>query len=178
MKDFVKSVITTAATTAGMAPEAVIDKPKKEGVGLPARRIQIDYSLPEGLKRSFRRVARLPSTGNPGTHRVIRSQVYKRDFPVRVDIRSDDELWLAGFVELFLVALPGKVADPNNNLVTIEAHKAVRGGFETKIVEVFKKKSMVLHINFKGMICRDEEIPLIKKVDLVSGASYRQFGKE
>jgi hypothetical protein len=173
MRSFAKDIITQAAVAAGLDQVAVMDKPDKETILLPEKRIQLEY-LPQGLERSFKRVARATSTESPESHRTIRARIYKTDLTVRAEIKSNDETWLETFVNTFLVELPHKVATPENDLVTVEATRAVRGGFGKRTVEVFKKRSNALHITFKGMICKDREVPLITDVNIKDGTEYQE----
>ena len=173
MRSFAKDIVTRAAVAAGIDQAAVMDKPKKESIALPEKRIQLEY-LSQTLKKSFKRVARVASTENSETHRTIRSRIYETDLTVRAAIKSNDEAWLETFVNTFLVELPHKVATPENNLVTVEATRAVRGGFGTRTVEVFKKRSNALHITFKGMICKDKDVPLITDVNIKDGTEYQE----
>lgn len=177
MRSFAKQIITQAAVNAGLDETAVMEKPDKETILLPEKRIQLDY-LDQGLERNFKRVARTQSTDNPGTHRVIRSRLYKTDLIARADVKSNDEDWLETFVNKFLVELPHKVATPENDLVTVWATRAVRGGFGKRTVEVFKKRSNALHITFKGMICKNEEVPLITDVNIKDGIQYQETAGE
>lgn len=170
MRAFAKQTITTAAVAAGLAEAAVIDKPDKETILLPQKRIQLEY-MPETLSRKFRRISRSASAENPDTHRTLRSRKYKNVLTVRADIRADDETWLATFTKTLLLNLPHKTANDDGDLVEIEAFQAVRGGFGTRTVEAFVKRSQALHINFTGMLCEDEEVPLITDVNLVDGVS-------
>ncbi len=168
MREFAKEIIMGAAGSLGMEQARVMDIPEKQSLLLPTPRIEIEY-LSETLTRSFKRVAKFPTPNQTDTHRTVRKQIYQCDLTARVVVQSDDEGWLAGFVNQFLVQLPSKIADPDNNLVTIRANKAVRGGFESKMVEVFKKRSNAIHIVFSGMICRDDSVPVIREVDLRNG---------
>jgi hypothetical protein len=172
MRSFAKNIITQAAVTAGLDSVAVMDKPKKETVMLPEKRVQLEY-LSQGLERSFKRVVRSTSTESPETHRTIRARIYKTDLIVRAEVKSNDEAWLETFVNKLLVELPHKVAGSENDLIIIEATRAVRGGFGTRTVEVFKKRSNALHITFKGMICKDNEVPLITDVNIKDGTEYQ-----
>jgi len=173
MRSFAKDIITQAAVAAGLDQAAVMDKPDKETILLPEKRIQLEY-LPQGLERSFKRVARATTPKKEKTHRTIRARIYKTDLTVRAEIKSNDEDWLETFVNTFLVELPHKVATPENDLVTVEATRAVRGGFGKRTVEVFKKRSNALHITFKGMICKDREVPLITDVNIKDGTEYQE----
>jgi hypothetical protein len=165
---FAREIITQAAVAAGLDETAVMDKPEKETVLLPEKRIQLDF-LEQPLERKFKRIARRQSSDNPDTHRVIRSRLYKTNLTVRTEIKSNDEDWLETFIKQFLVELPRKAATEDNDLVVIEATRAVWSGFRQRTVEVFKKRSNTLHICFKGMICKDEEIPLIMDVNIKDG---------
>ena len=168
MREFAKQVITQTAGTLGLSADSVMNAPDKQSLLLPTPRIELEY-MTEDLTRSFKRVARFPTPSQEVTHRSVRKRIYKCALTVRAVVRSDDEDWLAGFVKSLLVELPVKVADDDNNLVTIKANKAVRGGFEKKMVEVFKKRSNTLHIVFSGMICRDDSLPVIREVDVRNG---------
>ena len=173
MRSFAFATIRNAAMAAGLTEDAVMEKPDKESVILPAKRLQVEY-LPEALDRSPKRIAKFSSSASPDTHRTIRKQVYKRGLTVRAEVVSDDAAWLEQFVRDFLIALPHKTANAESDLVIVKATRAVRGGFGSKTVEVFKRRSNALHITFTGMICEDEDVPLITDVNLVDGASYQE----
>ena len=138
-----------------------MDRPEKQSLILPSKRVEVEY-LAETYTRASGRVAQFKTP----TQQITRKQLYKCDLVVRMTVQSDDENWLAGFVKDFLINLPSKIADQDDNLVTVRANKAIRSGFESKTVEVFKKRSNALHIIFTGMICRDETQPLIREIDL------------
>jgi hypothetical protein len=179
MRALAKQIITDAAVSAGMAAESVMDKPEKQNILLPMPRLELEY-MPEELGRRYARIAKrdkepaLPD--DPVTHRIVRSRLYRRELTVRATIRSDDETWLAQFVDDFIVALPVKTADGDNNLVTVMAARAVRGGFGYRMVEAFVKRSNAVHIVFAGMIAKDEEIPLIRDVNLKDNVGYKTEG--
>lgn len=168
MRALAKQIITDAAVSAGIAAESVMDSPKKQSVILPVPRLELEY-MPEWLERSYRRVNKFASAENPETHRTVRSRIYKRELTVRATVRANDEGWLAQFTNAFIVALPVRTGDSDNNLVTVVATRAVRGGFGYKMVEAFVKRSNAVHIVFRGMITKDEAIPLIKSINLVDG---------
>lgn len=176
MRSFIKQVIIDTAVRAGISRDAVMDQPEKENITLPGKRLQLEY-MSQGLDYSPAMVARGASTNNPATHRTLRKRLYKTDFLVRAEVKSDDETWLEGFVLKFLAELPRKIADPDNNLVVIEANKAVRKGFGARTVEVFKKRSNALHIRFKGIICKDRDVPLIPDVNIKDNTTYKEQGK-
>ncbi len=170
MRAFAKQTITDAAVRAGLAAAAVMDKPDRETLLLPEQRMQLDY-LPQDITRRFRRIHRSASEDNPDTHRTIRSRLYRSVLVVMAGIKWDRESGLDRFVLDFLLELPRKAANNDNDLVVIEAFKAVRGGFGSRMVEGFTRRSCAVHINFTGMVCRDEEIPLITDVNLVDGVT-------
>lgn len=173
MRAFVKNTLLDAAVRAGLAGKAVMEKPKKETVMLPEKRLHLEY-LDQGLTYTPQRIARRSDPAEPERYRVLTRRLYKTDFLVRADIISNDETWLESFVGRFLSELPRKTADPQNNLIVIEAQKAVRKGFESKMVEVFKKRSTALHIRFKGMVCKDERVPLIRDVNIKDNTTYKE----
>ncbi|MCP4162594.1 MAG: hypothetical protein GY760_21210 [Deltaproteobacteria bacterium] len=174
MRELIKQTIIDAAKTAGLEiPEGeeskyVMDEPAIKDILLKKKRIDIEY-LDETMERSFKRISKGVSDTNPDYIR-IRNRKYKREMLVRATIQSDDEAWLAQFTKSFLLSLPHKIADEENNLVKIEANKAVRSGFTTKMVEVFKKRSNALHIKFKGMLCEDLEYPAITDINITTNA--------
>ncbi|NDY73982.1 hypothetical protein DO021_19625 [Desulfobacter hydrogenophilus] len=164
MRTFAKTVITEAAVRAGLPETAVMDQPDRETLLLPEKRLQLGY-LTQLFARKPRRIARMASTENPGTYRTLREAVYETTLTIRADVRSDDEAWLESFVGSLLMELPYKIANADNNLVRVQAVRAVRGGFASKTVEVFTKRANALHITFTGLVCRDSEVPLIKEVN-------------
>jgi len=172
MRTLAETVITEAAVAAGIPVSAVMDKPDKETVLLPSRRLQLEF-LPASLRPASRMVAKFPTASHPETHRTVRRQAYERTFLVRAEIVSDDESWLEDAVLQFLSALPRRVADGSGNLVTVEALKAELGGFGGKLVEVFTRRRTAIHIQFTGMICRDRDVELIREVNLVDNVSAK-----
>ncbi|WP_321495629.1 hypothetical protein [uncultured Desulfobacter sp.] len=174
MRSFAKQVITSAAVAAGLTEAAVMDKPDKETVLLPEKRIQLSY-LDEGLERKPRHVARMDGPEDAEhPYRVIRSRLYKTRLTVQAEVKSDDEEWLESFVKAFLLALPGKTQNDDADLVTIKVFKAVRSGFGTRTVEVFTKRANALHIRFTGMICTTRQAPLITDINLTDNLDYKE----
>lgn len=171
MRELAKRIITDAAVAAGIDADSVMDAPDKQTVLLPTPRLELEY-LSEDLTRSYRRIAKFVSTDNPATHRTIRTRRYTRRLSVRATVRTDDESALETCAVRIIAALPGKTADDGGNLVTVTATKAVRGGFGHRTVEAMVKRSCALHITVEGMICSDEELPLITGVTLVDGVTY------
>ena len=174
MRSLARQIITTAAITAGIVETSVMDKPDKQNLLLPTPRMELEY-MPEDYKRTFQKIAKFDDPPadpeDPATHRVIRSRIYRNTLTVRAEVRCDDEDWLETFVKAFILAMPHKTADSGNNLVTIQTTRAVRAGFGYKMVEVFKKRSNTLHITFTGMLCRDDQLPLIRDVNIIDGVS-------
>lgn len=166
-----EQVITNAAVAAGFASTAVMHKPEGSERLLPGKRVEMDFQS-GALKYSPRKIAKFDA-GEEGTHRTVRTRVYKRSPMARVVLVSDDEQWLEDATLNFLSALPRRVADSQNNLVGVMATKAEMGGFTSKIVEVFKKRTSAIHIEFTGMICRDQDVPLIREVNLVDNISTK-----
>ena len=163
MKAIADSVIRSTANTLGVSQ--VMDKPDKTDITMPLPRIELTW-LPEELARSFKRIARLKPQSDQVT---IRSRVYQRSLRIRTEVVSDNEEWLEAFIPQFLAALPSKIADENGNLVTVRAVKAERQGYGTRLVEVFKKRVASIHITVSGMVCNDQDIPLITDVNIVDG---------
>lgn len=165
MKAIADSIIRNTANSLGI--NHVLDKPDKSDITMPVPRIELTW-LPEELKRSFRRISRLKQKADEVT---IRSRVYQRSLRIRAEVVSDNEEWLESFVPGFLATLPGKAEDENGNLVTVRAVKAERQGYGTKMVEVFKRRTASIHIIVSGMVCNDQNIPLITDVNIVNGTN-------
>lgn len=157
---------------AGLPESAVMDKPEKETLLLPKKRLQLDY-LPQSFARKPRYIARMASTDNPDTYRTLRSRVYETTLTVRAEVVADDENWLETFVSDLLMELPYKVANDANDLVRVAAVRSVLGGFASKMVEVFVKRANALHITFTGLVCRDVEVPLITDVNVKDNVTYQ-----
>lgn len=169
MKAIADSVIRSTAISLGISQ--VMDKPDKTDITMPLPRIEITW-LPEELSRSFKRIARLKPQSDQVT---IRSRVYQRSLRIRAEVVSDNEEWLEAFIPQFLADLPSKIADENGNLVTVRAVKAERQGYGTRLVEVFKKRVASIHITVSGMVCNDQDIPLITDVNIVNGTDIQNF---
>jgi len=164
-----KEIITTAAIAAGMTAASIMDKPAKQSALLPTPRLEIEM-MPQDIKRQPRRFARLPGV-NPATHVTHRWRTHNFSLQVRVEIRADNEEWLEQFFKIFILGLPGKTADAGGNLVTVRPYRAERGGFESKMVEVFVKRSIPVWITFAGGLYRDDQVPLITDINIKDGVS-------
>ncbi len=166
MRSLAESIITTAAVAAGVPEANVMDEPDKQRSAiLPKPRLEIGW-LPEELVRDRRRLARLPRPADKAADTECRMRwvVYRRTLRGRLTLRTEDGDSLETMSRAFLLALPKQVADEDNNLVTITAAKAVRGGFNTYMVEPLPERSCAIHVAFGGYLCRDESIPWIKSI--------------
>jgi len=177
MKALAESIITAAAVSAGLNTDSVMAAPEKDSLLLPKPRLELSW-MPEDLTRSFKRLSKFASTENPDTHRTVRAQTYKRTLTVRAEFKTEDDNELETFMVLFISALPHKTSDSDGNLVTVTANRAVRGGLESRLVEVFSKRSNAIYLTFSGMIFRDDELPLIREVNFADGVSYEEAGHE
>lgn len=175
MRQFATGIIRAAATAAGLPESAVMVEPDKDGVTLPKRRVEISY-LAEQYTRTGRPVRKRATVGKERTHRTLTREKYAVRLPVRAAIRADDETWLKDFSRRFVAALPKRTIDENGNAVTVAVDKAEYGGFTTKAVEVFKKRSKTFHITFTGMTTAENEIPLITSVTITP--EYREASNE
>lgn len=171
MRALAKEIITAAAVAAGMGAANIMDKPAQQSALLPLPRLEIEM-MPQEIKRQPRRFARLPGDA-PATHVTHRWRTHTMSLQVRVEIRADNEGWLEQFFKDFITGLPGKTVDAAGNLVTVAPYRAERGGFESKLVKVFTRRSIPVWITFKGGIYRDEQVPLITDVNLLNGVSTR-----
>lgn len=163
MRALAETWIRETAALCGLDAKHVVDKPESPSALDPKKRIELEF-LPESYEHGPRRIAKWTNSGK--THRRVRSRVYTARLPVRAEVFSDDEAWLAGFVRNFIVTMPLKRGDAENNLVKIRVEKATRGGFKRKMVEVFIKRSNSLHITFEWMLCKDVDLPLIRTVQI------------
>lgn len=173
VRSLAEQIIREAAVAAGLPAERVDRKPEKEDKLAPSPRLEIEF-LPEGLARDHDKIARFPSVTRPGTHETIRERIYSRRLEVRAEVHAEDEEWLEAFVPAFLLALPARTADADNNLVRVEAFRATLGGFDKKRVEVFRKRMAALHIRISGMLCRDEELPLVRELNIKDGLTVQE----
>lgn len=175
MRQVATDIITTAAVAAGLPESAVMIEPEKDGITLPKKRVELSY-LTEQYRRTGRPVRKSPTPGKETTHRTLVREKHAVRLPIRASIRADDEAWLKNFSRCFVTALPKRMTDEHGNTVTVAVEKAEYGGFTKKAVEVFKKRSKTFHITFTGMTIIENEIPLIKSVDIIP--SYREAGNE
>lgn len=170
MRAIAKQIISAAAIDAGMPAEKIMDKPDRQTAILPMPRLEIEM-MPQTIDRRPRRFARLP--GEEPTHITHRWRTHVLSLQVRAEIRADDPEWIEQFFKDFITALPGKAADSAGNLVEIKPNRAERGGFESKQVEVFVKRSIPVWITFEGGVYRDKQVPLITDVTFKDGVEIR-----
>ncbi|AMK10854.1 hypothetical protein [Pseudodesulfovibrio indicus] len=175
MRQFATEAITAAAVAAGLPESAVMVEPDKDGIMLPPRRVEIAY-LAEQYTYTGRPIRKTRTEGKESTHRTLTRERQSVRLPVRAVVRADDEAWLKDFSRRFIAALPKRMTDEDGNTVTVAVEKAEYGGFTTKQVEVFKKRSKSFHVAFTGMTVTEKEISLIKSVDI--NPSYREAGNE
>ena len=175
MRQIATDTITAAAVTAGLPKSAVMIEPDKDGITLPNKRVAIAY-LTEQYTRTGRPIRKRATVGKERTHRTLTREREAVRLPVRAAIRADDEAWLKQFSRRFVAALPKRTADEYGNAVSVAVQKAEYGGFTTKKVEVFKKRSKVFHIMFTGMTTTENEIPLITSVTITP--DYREASNE
>jgi hypothetical protein len=175
MRQIATDIVKAAAVAAGLPETAVMVEPDKDGITLPGKRVEISY-LAEQYARTGRPVRKRATVGKELTHRTLTREEHAVRLPVRAAIRADDEVWLKDFSRRFVSALPKRTTDENGNAVTVAVEKAEYGGFTTKAVEVFKKRSKTFHITFTGMTTIENEIPLITSVTITP--EYREASNE
>ncbi len=166
MRSLAQTLITQAAVAAGLPEAGVMDEPDRQRPAImPKPRLEIGW-LDETLTKASKRLARLPrpATREEDTQAVTRWVVYERKLLVRLTLRTDAAAGLDALSDALLLALPDQVADANGNLVTVKAHKAVRGGFLTRIADPIPERSCAVHVAFAGYLCRDVSAPWIKTV--------------
>ncbi|WP_419787218.1 hypothetical protein [Pseudodesulfovibrio sp.] len=175
MRQIATAIITAAAVAAGLPESAVMIEPEKDGITLPKKRVEISY-LAEQYTRTGRPLRKRPTTGKEKTHRTLTRERHAIRLPVRAAIRADDEAWLKEFSSRFEAALPKRTTDEDGNAVAVSVEKAEYGGFTTKTVEVFKKRSKTYHVTFTGRTTTENEIPLITSVTITP--KYREASNE
>lgn len=174
MRETARKIIEDAAVTAGLAATNVVDKSKKPPIILPKKRVEFE-TLGETTIRDGKPFAKLPVVdGNgdvvtPKTQVIYRKRMYKVALKVRLVIHSDEEVWLEGFKNDFLIQLPSKTADNGNNCVTVKVETATRGGFVTGIADPLPKKSVVMYMVVNGGIYKDELVDYILDINLKDG---------
>lgn len=171
MREFSEQLIKDIAVQCGLDAALVMRKAAKPSEIDKKKRIEMEF-MPENYTYSPGKIAK--GINDAKTHRRIRTRKYKAKFVTRAVVFSDDEDWLAQFVKNFIVRMPVKIADTENNLVKIRVEKATRGGFKRKMVETSIKRSSSLHITFEWMLCTDQETPLIRDVNIVNGITINR----
>ncbi len=175
MKSLAVAIITAAAQAAGLDPARVGDKAAMAEAMQAVPRMDLTY-LAERLDKSFRRFQGAPVPDQPSRRRT-RARTYNRTFTVVATAVAEDEVWLEAFGKAFLAALPRKAADADNNLVTVSATAADWGGFGAeKLVEVFKRRSLAVHVALTGMVTEDTDEDMITDVAITPNYQEAQSG--
>ncbi|CAN2042514.1 conserved hypothetical protein [Candidatus Magnetomoraceae bacterium gMMP-15] len=170
MRRLARKNIEAAAVKAGI--DNIIDKPAFQSkVILPLPRLEFE-TLPSKEKRNPRLFAILP-TGDP-KRLIYRIKTHDIELKTRIVIRVDakNESTLEPLKKTFLQSLPGKCGDENDNLVTVSPQQAQYGGFEHRIVEVMKERSVAIWILFHGGLYEDKEINYLTDVH-ITGINYK-----
>lgn len=167
MRDTAFFIIKTAAAEVGLPVTSVIERPwKKVGsILLPDPRMEVEW-MGESLKRSGRRLA-VVAGSDPLRSRTVRRALYTAELTARCELVSDDPEWVEEAYREYVLALPRKVGDANNDLVVVTANRAVRGGFVSGLVDVGRKRSSAVYVVFRGLISRDESVPWVRDAHIV-----------
>ena len=169
MRTLAWQIIEDAAVAAGLASDRVIDKPKKRSAALHEKpRLELE-DLGDTLIREPRLIAKFLAADE--RYIIHRKKIYVRQTMVRAAFVAETEAETEEFLAAFLLALPHKTADEDNNLLLVVGEKAERKGFETRLVEPLPEKEAAIWIKFTGGLYQDLEIPLIREVNLVDGIS-------
>jgi tRNA A37 threonylcarbamoyltransferase TsaD len=91
---------------------------------------------------------------------------YRRTLRLRAAIAAETESAAEDFFKDFLKNLPRHIPDGDGMDVRVAPNRVERKGFSRKLVEVFPKKEIVVFITFTGGIYTDEEVGLIKEVNI------------
>lgn len=167
MRDTAFSIIKTACEALGMPDASVIEKPWKKGgaILLPDPRIEIEW-MGESLRRSGRRLA-VVAGEDPLRWRTVRRALYAAELTARCELVSENPDWVEDAYRRYILALPRKVGDSNNDLVVVTANRAVRGGFVSGLVDVGRRRSNAVYVVFRGLISRDEPVPWVREARIV-----------
>ena len=166
MRALARQIITTAAMAAGISEADVIDKPKRQTNMLPKPRLEFE-TLTQDMDRDGKLFARLPGS-DPDVYSKHRKRLYKLKLNIRAVIRAETAEDVESLYKAFILALPVRTSDGDNNLVTVNVERLERGGFESQLVEVMGQRDVSLLITFEGGIYQDSEIPWVKEVDVKS----------
>ncbi|WP_027178203.1 hypothetical protein [Maridesulfovibrio bastinii] len=173
MRKLIFDILTTAAMAAGLPYESDYKKRIYEApmvikdALLPLPRIEIQI-LKAPVKSYRRSLSKFPTPEKEYTHRTIRKALDQVITPVRLAIVANDENWLKDFAHSLHRDLPRKIADGHNNIVKIEIEAVESNGFGSKLVEVSIKKKLtkVFHLRFTSLVTRDDDVALIKDVEV------------
>ncbi len=110
-------------------------------------------------------------TGLAAAKRNLDKELRKRRkfrwvFSLRVLIAAETEAAAENFYKMFLRNLPKHVLDGDGMDVAIAPHRAERRGFSRNLIEVFPKKEIAVFVTVTGGIYTDEEVDLIKEVNI------------
>lgn len=166
MRTLAFEIIRTAAVACGLPPGKVVEKAEDaaaEDVLLGRPRLELSW-LPAEFARLRRRLARVASVSE--THSRLRWAIYAVLLPVRCEVLAEDEAWIEDFCRRFPLALPGRTVDPDGNAVRITAKRAERGGYSYGSVQLERKLSNALYVDFAGYACEDRDTPWIRNVTI------------
>lgn len=164
MRTLAIEIIRTAAVACGLPQEKVVEKAEDvaaEDVLLGRPRLELSW-LPAEFTRLRRRLARVASGRE--THGRVRWARYAVLLPVRCEVLAEEEAWIEDFCRRFPLVLPGQTADPDGNAVRITVRRAERGGYSYGSVQLERKLSNALYVDFAGYACEDRDTPWIKEV--------------
>ncbi len=171
MRIVAETLITNAATTAGLDHEAVlVEQKKKKSVLLPAKRLEIGW-LPEKIRGDVRRFKRI-GLSEDGTRAETRWNRYQIQLQARCICKSDEKDWLTTFCRDFLMALPTKVIDTYGNAVVIRAQEARRDFPLGRLVSINDQYEKALHITFYGVMTEERDAELIREIEFNPHHTY------
>ncbi|MHC1750929.1 hypothetical protein [Humidesulfovibrio sp.] len=164
MRTVALNLILAAAESCGLPPAKVVERSEDmaaEDVFLGRPRLELGWQ-PAEFTRLRQRLARVRS--GSATHGRVRWAVYAVTLPVRCEVLAEDEAWIEEFCRRFPLTLPGQTADPDGNAVRITARRAERGGYSYGSVQLERKLSNALYVDFSGFACEDRDTPWIRSV--------------
>lgn len=164
MRDLLKTIITEAATKAGLPEGRVYGLADGDNLTLPRPRLEIDY-LPGSYQRTGRKLAVSRENGVQTT----KKELYEAAFDLTANVLAEDAAWLAAFERDFVAALPRGVNDDSGNWIQIRVEQATfstppekRVG--TKEVKVFTRMNTLFALRFTGRITEEEETRLMQTI--------------
>lgn len=164
MMDTAINTIKETAQPLGITRVDYAYKKQKIGTimsGLPRIGITV---LPETIKEKKRKISRI--VDEEQSHVTIRHKTHEVGLNLRLAVLAESQDFVETFVRNFIVDMPSRITDTNNNTVAVTVQKAERQGYEKKIVKVRPVVEIGLYLTFTYILFWDQVMPMIGEVKL------------